>query len=252
VAINGTAIVTTLALTGASAPPWSLATAQPVTAVTDPQQFRRLLRGTGPAVVVVFAPPATIEEIDAVAAARRVRRDLRAVLVDQPSDTGQRVTALRSGFDEALDTRMADDELASRVDLLVEDVRKLLAARHIELGEQVSLDRERRQLVVAGRPVHLRPREYALLDVLSQEPGRTFTREELLKAVGAADGHADLRSVDVHVTWLREKLEPAGDHGPLLVTVRGVGYRLEVGAREAGVNESLTRRQSAVDAPGPA
>jgi DNA-binding response OmpR family regulator len=231
VAIDVGASITTLALTRGSEPPWALATAQPVTAVTDLLAFRRLLKGAGPAVVVLFAPPATNEEIDAVAAARRVRRDLRAVLVDLPEGAGERVTALRSGFDEALDTRVQDMELASRVDLLVEDVRRTMAARHTELGPQVVLDRVRRQLIVAGRPVHLRPREFALLDVLAQEPGRTWSREQLLEAVGAGDGNADLRSVDVHVTWLREKLQPAGDQGPALVTVRGVGYRLEIAER---------------------
>ena len=230
-AIDASASITTLALTHASSPPWSLATAQPVTAITDPTAFRRLLSGAGPAVVVVFAPPATDQEIDAVAAARRVRRDLRAVLVDLPEGAGERVTALRSGFDEALDTRVGDMELASRVDLLVEDTRRTMQARHTKLGPQVVLDRVRRQLVVVGRPIHLRPREFAFLDVLAQEPGRTMSREELLQAVGAARDHADVRSVDVHITWLREKLQPAANGGPVLVTVRGVGYRLDLGER---------------------
>ena len=63
--------------------------------------------------------------------------------------------------------------------------------------------------------------------MLARDPGRTFSREELLNAVGADPAHGDLRSVDVHVTWLREKLEPAGDGGRCSQTVRGVGYRLE-------------------------
>ena len=186
---------------------------------------------TGPAVVVVWVPPATAEEIGDVAAARRVRRDLRAILIDRPAASGERVTALRSGFDEALDSRVDHAELASRIDLLGEEIRQQLAARRVQLGGSVWLDRERRQLVVADKPVHLRPREYALLDVLARDPGRTFSREELLNAVGADPAHGDLRSVDVHVTWLREKLEPAGKGAPVLETIRGVGYRLEPGKR---------------------
>ena len=68
-------------------------------------------------------------------------------------------------------------------------------------------------------------REFALLDVLSRDQGRTFSREELLRAVGAQN--RDVRSVDVHVTWLRDKSESAGSGAPALETVRGVGYRLE-------------------------
>jgi len=230
-AVFDPAQVTTLALSPGSVGSWLGSTAPGVRATPDRAAFRQLLRASGPAVVLVFVPPATAEEIGDVAAARRVRRDLRAILIDKPAASGERVTALRSGFDEALDSRVDHAELASRIDLLGEEIRQQLAARRVQLGGNVWLDRERRQLVVADRPVHLRPREYALLDVLSRDPGRTFSREELLNAVGADPNHGDLRSVDVHVTWLREKLEPAGDGAPVLQTIRGVGYRLETGQR---------------------
>ena len=107
------------------------------------------------------------------------------------------------------------------------EIRQQLAARRVSLGGDVWLDRERRQLIIADLPVHLRPREFALLDVLARDPGRTFSREDLLNAVGADPNHGDLRSVDVHITWLREKLAPAGAGAPSLQTVRGIGYRLE-------------------------
>src|SRR5690242_19789422 len=137
---------------------------------SDPAEFRRLLRASGPAVVILWAPPATQTEIGDVAAARRVRRDLRAILIDRPADANERVTALRSGFDEALDTRVDHAELAGRIDLLGQEIREQLAARRVQLGERVWLDRERRELVVSDKPVHLRPREFALLDVLARDP----------------------------------------------------------------------------------
>jgi len=230
-AVFDPAQVTTLALSPGSVGSWLGASAPDVHVTPDRAAFRQLLRASGPAVIVVWVPPATAEEIGDVAAARRVRRDLRAILIDKPAASSERVTALRSGFDEALDSRVDHAELAGRIDLLGEEIRQQIAARRVQLGGGVWLDRERRQLVVADRPVHLRPREYALLDVLARDPGRTFSREELLNAVGADPAHGDLRSVDVHVTWLREKLEPAGDGAPMLQTVRGVGYRLEAGQR---------------------
>ncbi len=70
-----------------------------------------------------------------------------------------------------------------------------------------------------------------MLEALARDPGRTLSREELLNAVGADTAHGDLRSVDVHITWLREKLAPAGDGAPVLQTIRGVGYRLEITQR---------------------
>ena len=219
--------VTTLALSPGPAGTWLGSSAGGVSTTPDKAAFRKLLRACGPCVVVVWVPPATAHEIGDVAAARRARRDLRAILIDRPADSGERVTALRSGFDEALDSRVDHAELAGRIDLLSEEIRQQLAARRVSLGADVWLDRDRRELVVCDRPVHLRPREYALLDVLARDPGRTFSREELLNAVGADPAHGDLRSVDVHITWLREKLEPAGAGAPVLQTVRGIGYRLE-------------------------
>ena len=199
--------------------------------------------------VVVWVPPATTDDIHAVAAARRARRDLRAVLIDNPSDSSERLIALRSGFDEALDTHVEPAELASRVELLADQVRVLGVAARIQLGPSVWLDGERRELIASGSPVHLRPREYLLLAVLAREPGRTFSRQELLDAVGAEMRNGDLRSVDVHVTWLREKLERAGRDAPSVSTVRGVGYRLEPAQNgpSGAVNEALTDREQRVD-----
>ncbi len=219
--------VTTIALSPSRVGAWLERSASPVRSTQDRAAFRQLLRVAGPAVVVVCAPPATVTDIGAVAAARRVRKDLRAILIDHPADGGERVTALRSGFDEALDSRVDPVELAARIALLGEEIRQHIAARRVPLGGDVWLDRQHRQLIVRERPIHLRPREFALLDVLARDPGRTFSRKELLNAVGADLASSDLRSVDVHVTWLREKLKPGGEGAPVLHTVRGVGYRLE-------------------------
>ena len=238
---------TTIALLPASASAWlSHSPDAELLLTSDAADFSRLLRKSGPAVVVLGVPPATRREINAVAAARRARRDLRAVLIDHPSDASERLIALRSGFDEALDTRVEPAELASRVERLADQVRVLGVASRIDLAPDLWLDSDRRELIVAGAPVHLRPREYLLLAVLAREPGRTFSRQELLDAVGAEMRHGDLRSVDVHVTWLREKLDRAGQGAPTVSTVRGVGYRLEA-PRPLVVNEALTERQQTVD-----
>jgi DNA-binding response OmpR family regulator len=246
VEFEGSPAVATLALTQGVPASWLDAISATVRRTSDQSTFRHLLKTIGPAVVVVWVPPATTEDINVVAAARRARRDLRALLIDHPSNSSERLIALRSGFDEALDTHVEPAELASRVELLADQVRVLGVAARIQLGPSLWLDGERRELIVAGSPVHLRPREYLLLAVLAREPGRTFSRQELLDAVGAEMRNGDLRSVDVHVTWLREKLESAGQGAPTVSTVRGVGYRLEA-PRLRVVNEALTERQQAVD-----
>jgi DNA-binding response OmpR family regulator len=192
--------------------------------------FRRML-AEGPSVVVVFAPPATEADIGAVAHERSSRSDMRALLIDRPTDSQQRLTALRAGFDEAIPAGLPVSELAARIELLAEHARRERAAPRVELGPQVMLDPEARSLVVAGRSVHLRPREYELLAAMAAHPGRTYRRAELLREVGAMSTVRQHRAVDVHVRWLRAKLAPAGADGPRLETIRGVGYRLNLAVR---------------------
>ena len=218
--------------------------------VSDSSTFRNLLLTRRPQLVVVFAPPASADDIAAVAAERRRRRDMRAVLVDEPADTAQRLSALRSGFDEAFNNTIVPAELAGRLALLAEHSAREAPGRRIAMGSDVLLDLDARELRISGQPVHLRPREFALLEVLASNPGRTFTRQQLLAAVGARTSIRDLRTIDVHIRWLRSKLDAHPTVRARLMTVRGAGYRLDRGipARTAAVNNTLTTRERAVDA----
>ncbi|HYI23258.1 MAG TPA: response regulator transcription factor [Candidatus Limnocylindrales bacterium] len=217
----------------------------------DAARFRRLLRSSRPTLVVVCAPPATTDDIASVADQRRRRRDMRAVLIDGSDASAERLGALRAGFDEAIDERMAPAELAGRLALLADEARMSRGSRidrRISISPEITLDIDSRDLHIDGRAIHLRPREFALLEIFARHPDRTFTREQLLDAVGARTSIRDLRTVDVHIRWLREKLRRDGRITTRLVTVRGVGYRLERGPDgPASVNRTLTKRQSDVD-----
>ena len=90
----------------------------------------------------------------------------------------------------------------------------------------LALDRATRQVTVEGRPVHLTFSEFELLQRLMDWPGRLFNRHELLRAIWGDSAYRDPRAIDVHVRHLREKLESDPAHPALIVTVRGVGYRL--------------------------
>ncbi|MBA3851001.1 MAG: winged helix-turn-helix transcriptional regulator [Chloroflexi bacterium] len=104
-------------------------------------------------------------------------------------------------------------------------------AHRLRVSDGIDLDLDSRELRRDGRAVHLRPKEFGLLDLLARHPGRTFTRRQLLDRVWGSDRDGDPRTVDVHVRWLREKLEEDPEHPRLLMTVRGVGYRLDRGDR---------------------
>ena len=91
-----------------------------------------------------------------------------------------------------------------------------------------ALDLDRRTLTHDGQPLSLRPKEYELLAFLAQHPGRAFSRDDLLNHVWDISFAGGSRTVDVHVRWLRRKIEPDPAAPRHLVTVRGAGYRFEL------------------------
>jgi DNA-binding response OmpR family regulator len=78
-----------------------------------------------------------------------------------------------------------------------------------------------------GKPVALSPKEFALLYFLAQNPGQVFSRETLLDRVWGADAYVSSRTVDVHIRWLRERVEIDPAHPERIITIRGVGYKFQ-------------------------
>ena len=97
----------------------------------------------------------------------------------------------------------------------------------LPVADGLELDLAARELRHGEVAIHLRPREFKLLATLAAAPGRAFTRRELLDLAGAPERAIDLRTVDVHVHWLRSKIEPTPARPVHLVTIRGFGYRLD-------------------------
>jgi DNA-binding response OmpR family regulator len=78
-----------------------------------------------------------------------------------------------------------------------------------------------------GTAIDMKPREYDLLALLVKNSGRVFSRDQLLQQLWSQDYYGDSRTVDVHVRWLREKIEKNPSKPERIVTVRGVGYRFD-------------------------
>lgn len=200
-----------------------------VVTVAAGSEFVRLLLELAPSLVVMSSPPAGPTELLAAVAERRRRPGLRLVLLNQPTDVAGRLQALAQGFDEALPMSIDPEELTGRaLHLLLDDGR--MAAfdpRPIEIADGIHLDLVGRRVRRAGAEIHLRPREYALIAHLATHPGRVFTRRELVMHAWGAAYSGGSRTVDVHVRWLRAKIETDPARPAHLVTVRGVGYRLD-------------------------
>jgi len=213
---------------GTSAAALGTSAAVPVTRVASGATFIRLLSELAPRLAILAMPPAGATELLAAVAERHHRPTLQLVLVNDPSDVTGRLRALSLGFDEALPASIAPEELIGRALLLVDASRSRPAASlQVTIAPGVHLDVAGRRVRRGEIDVHLRPREYALLAVLATHPGRVFSRRELVDRAWGAGYTGGARTVDVHVRWLRAKLEPDPARPVHLVTVRGSGYRLD-------------------------
>ena len=187
------------------------------------------LEGGGGAIVVLGVPPADRGDLAAAAALRRRRPGSRLLLVNEPDDAAGRLASLELGFDDALPSTVGPEELAARARILVARRGAPNGTRRRELAvtADAHLDPVARRVLRDGRDIHLRPRELSLLLVLCSHPGRAFSRGELLDRVWGTAFRGDPRTVDVHVRWLRSKLEPDPPRPIYFHTVRGLGYRFD-------------------------
>ena len=132
------------------------------------------------------------------------------------------VIGLDSGADDYLTKPFGMMEMVSRIKAVL---RRAGSHQKLVLScGMISMDENRHTVTVDGKPVLLTLKEYELLKLLMESPGRVFTRDIILQSVWGIDFSGETRTVDVHIGTLRTKLEKAGDY---IQTIRGVGYKLE-------------------------
>ncbi len=157
---------------------------------------------------------------------RREGRDTPVIVLSAKGDEIDRVVGLKVGADDYVSKPFSRPELLARIEAVLRRNRRAATesegAETITLGT-IEIDRERRELRIAGRSVHLTTKEFELLAYLADHPGRIFTRDQLLTRIWGYDYVGDGRTVDVHVSWLRSKLRTADGHN-YFRTVRGIGY----------------------------
>ena len=167
--------------------------------------------------------------IDGFDVCRSIRRvsDVPIIMVTARADTHDVVAGLEAGADDYLTKPFAPKELSARIRALLRRARSTDTANaHLKFGELEIIPDEgvvRR----SGQEIHLTKTEFKLLVELASSPGRVFSREVLLERVWGYGYFGDGRLVDVHVRRLRTKVEadPANPHH--VVTVRGLGYKLQ-------------------------
>jgi two-component system, OmpR family, alkaline phosphatase synthesis response regulator PhoP len=165
---------------------------------------------------------------DGLDVARSLRRtsSVPIVMLTARGDETDRVVGLELGADDYVVKPFSPKELVARVRAVLRRTRAAQAGGPEVLRvADVEVDIPRMRVAVAGRPVELTPTEFQLLRALMREPGRVFTRGQLLDAVHGVAFESYERAIDAHVKNLRKKLEPTPGRPRYLLTVHGVGYR---------------------------
>jgi DNA-binding response OmpR family regulator len=179
-----------------------------------------------------------LPELDGFEVARVLRKEMTTaiLMLTARDDEIDRVVGLEVGADDYLTKPFSMRELMARVKaqlrrtrLIREEVGKAGAmAPHerLEFGALV-IDQTRREVTLHELPLPLKPKEYELLLFLAQHEGQMLSREFILERVWGWDFVGDSRTVDVHVRWLRQKIETDPANPKRIITVRGGGYRFE-------------------------
>lgn len=156
---------------------------------------------------------------------RRIRKvsDMPILFLTAKDAEFDRVLGLELGADDYITKPFSPRELVARVRAVLRRSGRKADSQQFAVGP-LHFDLRRHQVLVDDQVVPLTPMEYQLLRILANSPGTVFSREQLLQAVWGEDFFGDQRTVDVHISHVREKL---GEASYLIRTVRGFGYKLE-------------------------
>ncbi len=163
-----------------------------------------------------------LPDMDGFETCRRIRRrsDVPIIMLTARGDVTDRVVGLELGADDYLAKPFEPRELVARIQNLWRRMRRgHCVGATLEFGE-LSIDTERRRVYVGGKEVSLTTREYELLQLLAGQPGRKFSRDEIIGALRGTDADIFSRAVDIAVSRLRQKLKPLDP----IRTVWGRGY----------------------------
>jgi len=181
-------------------------------------------RAQRPALVVLDLG---LPDRDGLDVTRELRRfsDVPIVMLTARGDESDRIVGLELGADDYVVKPFSPKELVARVRAVLRRVEGKAAGGETVRALDVAIDLPRRRVTVGDRRVELTATEFALLATLAREPGRVFTRGQLLDAVHGVSFESYERAIDAHVKNLRRKLEPTPGSPRYIETVHGIGYR---------------------------
>jgi two-component system OmpR family response regulator len=195
----------------------------------DGNEALRLARAATPDLVVLDL---MLPGLDGLEVCRQLRRDstVPILMLTAKDDEVDKIVGLEVGADDYMTKPFSMRELLARVRAMLRRSRMVQQAGETDGAQAVrsgdlEADPLQRRVTLGEESIQLKPKEFDLLVYLMQQRGRVLTRDQLLEKVWGYTFGGDTRTVDVHIRWLREKIEEDPGTPRRVETVRGVGYR---------------------------
>jgi two-component system OmpR family response regulator len=204
-----------------------------VLSAADGAQALEVARSEKPDIILLDL---MLPKLDGLEVCRILRKEssVPIFMLTAKSEEVDRVVGLELGADDYMSKPFGVRELMARVRAMLRR-RQILEQESaitqdraaIIKADSIEMDETRHSVLLKGKPLDLTPKGFDLLAFLVKNSGQVFKREQLLDKVWGYDYAGDTRTVDVHISWLRQKIEDDPQHPQHLITLRGVGYKFE-------------------------
>jgi two-component system alkaline phosphatase synthesis response regulator PhoP len=166
--------------------------------------------------------------LDGLDLTRELRKssNIPIIMLTARSEESDKLVGLELGADDYITKPFSPKELVARVRTVLRRVETSPARDEVIRIADLTLDIPRMRVTVAEREIELTPTEFQLLDALARQPGRIYTRAQLMEAVHGIALESYDRAIDAHIKNIRRKLEPDPRQPRYLLSVYGVGYKL--------------------------
>ncbi|HSN74184.1 MAG TPA: response regulator transcription factor [Anaerolineae bacterium] len=198
-----------------------------VSEASDGLEAIRKVREEMPDLVVLDVEMPRLDGFETLAEIRRTF-PVPVIMLTVRGEEEERIKGLDLGADDYVTKPFSARELVSRINAVLRRVQlsaPVERSSRIDVDERLSVDFDRREVLVNGEPVKMRPTEYRLLHYFVQNPGRLLSREQLLSNVWGPEYVDDTQILRLYVTYLRQKIEPEPSNPRYIFNERGVGYR---------------------------
>lgn len=178
-----------------------------------------------------------LPQLDGIEVCRKLSNDpntsgIPVIMLSARNEVLDKVLGLEIGADDYVTKPFSPRELSARVKANLRRIKNIdkyndmSGSAELHLGN-IKLDLEKFQVFVGGELVYFTPKEFKLLKLLMSNPGRVFNRDQLLDLVWGFDFASDTRTVDVHIRYIRQKIEKDPSNPQHIITIRGIGYKFE-------------------------